>query len=701
MLTISKLDGTVAFRRVGAPGEDQWSILQRLVEECVASDDPAMKDWTGLDLTHRNFSGTRNPVDGMSPEKIVSVRGLKFDDSKIAGSCWDRVDGTDASFRRVKAHPSGSASDKEMQKTRFRGFISRGGTKFDGMEGAGVEFDHSEIKGGSFRLMKQVDMSAKKVEWLWPDLAGSDQKNSDYTDGTITNGSWQYSIVERPKLHGAKVADTTHKDINGSHMKIQNEALKGAGPLKRGTWDFVLHTHERKSFSDRYRGAVFIGIEKDDKTELPEGTLQVDANMAGHARQVSGALAAFSVWGVGQAAGIIPDPSLSNFSNQVIGVTAVYLAARTKDWALGGIAGPLDKGIRKVADAAYVGFRKEFLPNMHDKARRLKLMSDAWKEVRLVGLFGSVRSLGPVMRALQATAKAQTNNPFRALWQHGGDGKQHYVVCDRRHLAVALEHISRHRDKGYRLPHDVTIVRENTEEWYGDTPATVTYKKDGTKVIGWQEGGRMTHLAVYDKDGKLTEQTKLTPNGAEQVPIDGPLLRGVERSLYTESERKLKGKDRELLQVFENSLIDDHMADDEGFTWFNYDPDRTMIVAGADNSINFVNRRTGEHDNPHMYAFRANADGEPDPKNDRFIIEGKVVTEQEFLEVAGPQFAMKRGFDPFEGDPFYDTDHPDFGKSEEEIVRNMCADIGPEGQDAYDEWCQSQGISPEPLHGGP
>jgi hypothetical protein len=249
----------------------------------------------------------------------------------------------------------------------------------------------------------------------------------------------------------------------------------------------------------------------------------------------------------------------------------------------------------------------------------------------------------------------------------------------------------RHREQGYRLQNDITLARESTDEWYGDTPSTVTYKKDGRKVLSWQEQGLVTHVAVYDKDGDLAEQMRLTRKGAEVVPPEQGLLRGVEMSLYSRQERFLKGNDRNLLLVFENSLIDDHMADENGYVHFDYDDEKCRILAASDGSFNIENKETGRLDNSNMAAFREYGKG---PEGDQYFLHGELVAYDRFAKECGPSYIFPRGQDHLEGDPNYDPSHPDYGKTSEEIYEEWYQGLSDADREAYDAGELEQEMTP-------
>jgi uncharacterized protein YjbI with pentapeptide repeats len=634
-LVIRDLEGKVRFRRKGTGVQSQKALLRALVAECVASNDQSMRDWRNLDLRGLDFSGR-----GVTP-----MIGMILDGSDITGCCFDRVDGTDMSLQGVIAKPTGTPSDKKSQKTTFRGFISRGGTKFCAMEAEDIDFTASVIRAPTFRGAKLSRMVAENVRWWRPIMTYTEQVDCDYTNGKVRNGDWGNSLNERPILRGADLMDTVQADVNRQISRLREAGHVGA-----------LDAYPGDRFQDQYRNAVFAGAITDDDTRISGEALKADKALT---RWFRGSVAVAAVIGTGVASiglDLIPVPELADilsWKTPAYGGGFLLLVAIAKDLLVGQVVAPIFKKLEQFVDHQYVQYKREIFPGIEAGRVKRQMMTDAWNRMKLVGVTGAKRDMAPLLRALQTVSKKRSGDPLSQIWQHYSHEDHRIVVCDRRHLAAALGHISANRARGYRLPRDIILARESTQEWRKDTPSTVTFKKCGKTVLGWQSEGEMTHLATYDVDGLLVEQFDIAAERHVPLPPDGELLPGVGLTLGADSDRAMSGPNRDLLAVFENSLTDDHLTDADGYSYFDYDPVACYIAAGKDGSLHVRSKRTHRHHNPNSYSFIPFDHIAPSLKDVAtpcYAGEGTFIGETEHIRQYGSHFRYTKGFDPMDDD---------------------------------------------------
>jgi uncharacterized protein YjbI with pentapeptide repeats len=526
-------------RLVGRPGQKRDDIFREFLAKCRSSNLPEMRDLSGLDLCGLSFNGE-------------DLRGFKFNKSLISGCDFDTSKIDDAEFIEAIAEPFAAPGDKSKRPTTFRGATTEGGTKMCGIR----------IISGDLSGLKSFGLSLRGA--VLDNCAGfrADLTNSIQTHTRQTNCRWQDS--KQRNVDRGNSVNLKNNYTNADMDDDLKDQARGALPQDVG---FL----PGQVFPDKCRDAIFIGNIFDESVANGRNSMikqRMRSDRLINAVCMVPAVAAMAV-GIGivdVAFDMLPLDSIKDMASgwgQTI-VTAVSLAVAKNsvmDWLIAPVAERLKAGLQKSSLAL--------------QTSRINRPSDWINRAKLTMVSGRKHGMAPILRALKATSEKHRKNPLFQLARFITQEDSRIVICDQKHLAAALAHISSNRKRGYQLPRDVTLVRvDPDQQGMAGIPSTVTFRKDGKTLLTWGNGTETEVAALYDEEGNPICQFDLTGPVARCLPNEERPLQAIPDLLTT-------------LDNYERAILKDN-----GLEKFRYDKQKSFIAAGQDGSIIVQSIRT-------------------------------------------------------------------------------------------------------------
>jgi hypothetical protein len=176
-----------------------------------------------------------------------------------------------------------------------------------------------------------------------------------------------------------------------------------------------------------------------------------------------------------------------------------------------------------------------------------------------------------VARSLKATSAEAAAAGVAAGFAEVLAGRVRVLLCDRRHLALALARLHTEQTRGSHLQRDLVLVREAEPDAADDAPLSYRIGADGSTAAVWGPASR-PRSASWNPDGK--------PLSALGFPQGAP------------SSHAAKA-------AFEAALWKDHGLRRPYVTGSH------QLAAGRDGSIQFVHEKTGQLNNPRGPAYLA------------------------------------------------------------------------------------------------
>ena len=543
----SKLTGVNKYE-----GETDNAALNRLIKKRrkeINYKKRTSVDWTGVDLSPRDgvpFDISNQDIsdfnlDGADLTDLVAndvtanrtnlsrvtahrtkLRGLKSEEGGLKAVCTDFLDG--------------DLSNSILVKPYLRGIKLRGNADAD---------DPDDPDAGMFE--------ATGMNWDSPILTQSELDRVNCRGSVFTNGDWGSAVLTRNNFIKARFPDTTKDDINA--------ARTGMAPL------------EGHEFQDKMRDTIMVGnrLSKGTKTNAMNDkdlTKQKKSNARRGFLTATAVLALFAPGAFGMDALMNLSEIFPKNMNALQVIGSIFVVDFVKQNLYEKF---IEDRVKDKLQDFMINRRKEAKETGARFKERLKHFN--WKL-----LIGDKNSMMPIVAALQAVKKRKgpkASEYFKYLVAPQAKplmrrtdieaGNNLVVVCDQKHLAEAIAHISSNRDNGFAVRQNITLVRENPEDSSGGIASTVTFLKSGETEMTWVENGATRFCVYFDADGMPT-RTKNFETGETQAFEDMPVPHVTEL--------------HDALDAFERKVLDDNDLSD-----FDYDPEKNYVVAGEKGSI--------------------------------------------------------------------------------------------------------------------
>ena len=448
------------------PGKTRRGFVESLVA--------GGKSLSGADLSKHDLSGLDLPKG--------DFRGARFDGADMRGVQAKGADFTGASFRpAAAASPEGDPRPTRMEGARFDG-ASFDGADLTEVEASGARFTHATARGAVIdrACFDEASMSGAC-------FAFARGEETRFRGAILINSDFAHAVLTGPDFRGA---DLSHRAFGG-------EDAKTAGRLS-------------DHLPDRTQGAKVVAGSYDRETVLA-ATVPAIRSDARACRMTRMALWCTTTLGL-VTAGHYVEP----FAEALVGLgthAAAAVGLAGTDFATAG--GGALVGIATVVGAAH--FVKEVCGDWL-RERTEALLGGAVRRVRQA-VQEIDRRFGRRADLVCAMARRHTTEPLRlaliasapeagrrGFWCHfrsffGELGE--VVLCDRRHLALALAILSQHARHGIQIDSDVAVIRCDGAHGgsRGQTPCAMRFHMDGRATAVWPSGESGHATVTYGRDG--------------------------------------------------------------------------------------------------------------------------------------------------------------------------------------------------------
>lgn len=391
----------------------------------------------------------------------------------------------------------------------FRGAHLKDAT-FRGASAIATRFDGADVQRGRFEA---ADLS--RAEFGGSLLTWSNFRGARLDDADFTRAAASSVVFTRASASGAKFRNATMRNADFGSARLVRADFRGTDL----TSSLPIDTEH---LPDRTRLAVVVGCLYDQETKIDGSLPKMRYD------QMANSLARALMWGTSTFA-------LMGLMSHVPEVT---------DW--NSLQSAVGSGFGIVAIATAVSFLKEGVVGwVQDKTKeflqsaQLKVRAAAeelarrganWKTLGVA--VAKERDIAPLRRALAATVgPAKAEGTFSLLRAFRSDVGV-VIVCDRRHLAMALGAIAANHGRGYPVERDLTLLRCPPPE--DGSPVCLRFLRDGRLTAIWHRERDRMQAVVYGVDGAPEESSRNDlhhlPEGARSADeviagFEGSLLR--------------------------------------------------------------------------------------------------------------------------------------------------------------------------------
>jgi uncharacterized protein YjbI with pentapeptide repeats len=509
---------------------------------------------SGVDLTDRDLTGANISYSDLS-------------DSTVGG----------ANFTGVRAI-----------KTKFKGMQSDSQTLFSAGKYLACNFNDSNLVNPNFRAAKIYGGHAEGVKWKNSVLSkaylqwfafGSSHKPSE-----LINPDLGFSTLVENTFDGVIIEDTILGEFNRNRASINIPQISEASMFDRARFAIFL--------GNKYRAATKAERIAHNENQIKNHQEEMGKPLGREKIRKLAEKQFTSETSVSRTSSVAERLESNNYTRPLLWSGSIALATLGFSAAETLIGSSISQylsldevrfgsqiligSISSLIIGAGEGYGTDLISNkLRDwwvKARQdvIDPTKRSAKKVAMWYASGTIKGMKPIIRALEATRKKSSRTKVGDFLKYFFDKGRVIVVADKKHIAVALAHISSNRGRGYNLGETITITRQDHEKTCDGIPSTVTFGRDGTTTISWVDGENHSIAAVCDKNGDFLQAVDLTSN--ENMSLDELTTKGID----------IKNSDQlfQYIESFERQILKESNLDN-----FVYDKENQYVVAGTDGSI--------------------------------------------------------------------------------------------------------------------
>jgi uncharacterized protein YjbI with pentapeptide repeats len=505
----------------------------------------------------------------------------------------------------------GRLNDLNLDGADFQGAFLDGAV-FDGSRLRGARFDGASMRewefappsGGmarrfrtKFRYVKANDAVFDCADMTGCDMRGTKATRAKFREAILDRVNFSEASITSANFFLAKgrsILFTSGSFTNSDFACVEFIGCDFCGG-KFDHWAFGRLASEHKSvlykhLPDRTRGATIIGGIYDEHTILSDTVPLLESDRRRSRRltrflwTLTTVISAYAIEKTIERLGEVVEPHMgrlgeaiqTHFGNAGHVVSGIGLVALVSVVVL-----VKEGGIDIIRDRA-----EDFLSDIVKTAR--SAISDAIRIGRnkfdLVCAMGRKGSLEPLRLALAArmpdAAKRGFWSAFSSFFHDTGD----FIICDRRHLALAMSTLAAHGEHGFQMLGDITLLRHGPtvrEDQKKNVvlPQLITFLMDGRMSMTWSSPqGNIT--TSYRRNGDL-EGCWSASGSSISIENTGLPPEAAQRELA--------------VSVFERSALSDH-----GLHGFTYPKITHELSHGRDQSILVYKRSDRRLDNPYQ-----------------------------------------------------------------------------------------------------
>jgi len=473
--------------------------------------------------------------------------------------------------------------------------VDLSGADLSGLDLSGADFTGAKLSGTDFRgsVLKVArfvgaDMKGAKLQGARLDRAVLDR--ADLSDAEMVGARATCASFCGATLHRADLTDVSASSAQFNDVRAEETSFVGAELFNagfRGAWliecDFRGAKLEHRIFGgetadtvlrvachlpDRTAGAVVVGcdygVRKVSGPSADEAARLSETVPAMRADRNTGRATSFLLWSASTLTAVLTVENGADY----IGEYAHALGSFGAGFGFVAVMGGVYLLKEKVVDYT----REHMRDGLHAVVRKVR---EAMAEMEHVGIhrmnLACMVARDSTLDPIRMAMAAKTPEARRRGWW--GTVKSffcelgHVVLCDRRHLALALATLSSRRHHSYPLPGDIVLMRCHGDHAHGGHahagPCAISFLADGRTTATWAAGPRRHVTTQYSPDGSYRGCWD-----ADGQPVD-PGAAGVPEA---------NGRRLDTMLEFEASLLSDHGL--AGFDLYGASPVKGFFGAG-------------------------------------------------------------------------------------------------------------------------
>ena len=441
VIEIKSIDGDVIYSTPRVKGMTRNRFLKQLI-------DAGQQDFRSLDFTGWDF----RPKD---ENDFIDLQNLIFDGSKFENCRFDGKNLTGISMK-----------DSTIKNCSFYGIKANGSFYMDNSEITDTSFEgatgtYLSIKGANLK-----NINGSNASFSLMDASFSKMYKVNFSKSTLKRTIWDYAEVIRSKFNDANFISETNTEFDeGTH-------------------------------SIRTKGSIFVGCQSDG-AKIPENELSQlkwdrRINKFGSVMLSVGLIAGLymldSQFQISTILTGLEETTFKYFGTGVafVGVYSAYNFV--KNFIMNGVENYATRAMDKIG----IEIRR-FLAATQSYGEGIKDM---------VVAMGKTKNMTPVIKAMESIKKIQhpmLKPLYAAKYILDPTRADCFIVCDRKHLAEALEKISYSRDGGFSIPQDIVILRDDVGN--ENIPSCIRFHKNGQTTILWDKNGETSFGVIYNEKG--------------------------------------------------------------------------------------------------------------------------------------------------------------------------------------------------------
>ncbi len=439
-----------------------------------------------------------------------------------SGTAESRRSFVETCLREGKNFDRADFSLYDLSRLDLTGMRARGAC-FDGADLRGSDLQHADFDRATFRVKRRATIEAEarldgcradKAIFTNTDLTRANFGGARLThirlehavlDGTVFDGATMRGAFmafvsgERPSFLKSRMinADFSYSNFLGGDFRgadLSHSGFSGISPDEAE----AIYRH----FPDRSYGATFIGCHYDKTTVFSRTVprIRADARMSHLTRAVIGASTLIGA----VASTEVASPYIDR-TGDLLGASSWMGTSGASALYLVGVVGALTF----VEHATSDWLRDRAKDLMLDLAQKVRSVVEEaairfGKRANLVVAMCRDQSIKPLTMALAAKAPEAAKHGVWASFKAFVGDIGHVIVCDRRHLAMALGTLAMHAEAGIKVENDITVIQCDQERQSDmeATPTAMRFMRDGHSSIVWRF--KNEHYAIrYDDTGSF------------------------------------------------------------------------------------------------------------------------------------------------------------------------------------------------------
>lgn len=564
------VEGNLVFK---GDAHSHGSFLKQYIGQKKPED---KKDLRGLNLRNFDFTG------------FGDVKKYNFSGSDLSGAVFANINMEDSLFKNCKFE----------------------NTSFLKVDANNCNFDFSHFENGNMNFSSFMRSSFFGCDITEVDASRSNFENSDFSETNILHSDFEKSKMMATNFINAHVKLTSFKGVNLEDTP--NHAFaKDKERMK-------IYRDIEGLLPDRTIGASFSDCDYTD-TKLSPNMIAAkwDKHLGNYAGNVISLLTvAGTAYGIEKfvesgkeyaAKTIEEHANISSFLGHLISNHPTFSGVAF----IAGI-GLFTFGKEKTVDL-FKDTSSDILKKIFKTCRNVShsLIQTGYDIGNVAVTIANPRGSREIEKALQAHSNTAQKLGWMSVVKYSlkslfGLNKDmgDIIICDKSHLGLALETISKAREGKYSKNKDVTLVLENLCDPVNDngcSPSTLILNQDGGIKAVWS-----SKVAPYDVLGTISysnDGSIQMAYDANNQPLDKDAI--IELGALTKTS---------VLEQFEKSILQHPELKKKDFS---YNPETSRIIAGRNGSIFVESKASGMIDNGDKFAIIS-------PFINTFAINGKL-----------------------------------------------------------------------------